>query len=553
MASTSGTDDTNESSTIDPDDSTISTDDFQTTYSFVEEEESDKSLKEDEDMEKSSISENPAEIKEPENKEVDVDGTSPSDQDTVSAVDPSFAENKLKDILEASDDTSTFAENKLKEILEASNDSEGEQEDTHYGNVPNAKEDEISQGNGEDVNVVEYREDSTTENIDAESSEQDVGEEDSKDVLNVNIDEDNEDSTNQTKDEESSEQDINREDSEDVVNIKVNEEEEDSTTESKDEENTEQDEVSEKSVDADVENRESTGTENNDVKMMAESPSKEQEIGDDDHVKNVDSPTIGNKDVEDLVKVEKKVESNDNLTNDDDETFANEEVCSTVEDVGMMAGDIKKDTESPQLEDTVNDMQKSFEMDDDDDRIDDVTETSANQIIDNTSVDDKITDEHIANNTVENATGGSEDEDNAIEKEATVTENSVSEAQREIEQSIETLEVEDQNAVIDDTESELKEIEKSAESITHPPETAHVTRSHSGSFEASVELLKSDEQQPTEPGPGPEAMEGFEDVELLESNGLTEEAGDMEKYMERKEDEKRVLIESEQRQRTGSD
>ena len=122
-------------------------------------------------------------------------------------------------------------------------------------------------------------------------------------------------------------------------------------------------------------------------------------------------------------------------------------------------------------------------------------------------------------------------------------------------QSIDTLEVEDEeNVVNDDTESEIKEIEKSAESITHSPGAADVTRSHSGSFEASVEHLKTDEQ-PTEPDPdpGPDSMEGFEEVELSENNGLTDEAGDMEKYMEIKADEERALKQSEQRQRTGSD
>ena len=164
----------------------------------------------------------------------------------------------------------------------------------------------------------------------------------------------------------------------------------------------------------------------------------------------------------------------------------------------------------------------------------------------------KMADEHITNNIVENTTSGSEPEDNVSKKDATVTKDSLSEAQRELEQSIETLEVEDQNVVNDDTENEIKEIEKSVESITNAPEGANVGRSHSGSFEASVEGLKMDEQ-PTKLDPDPNSTESFEDVELSENNGLTEEPSDMEKYMERKADEERVLKESEQRQRTGSD
>ena len=637
MASTSESDDINESSTIDPEDSTISTDDFQTTSSFVEEEDSDKSLKEDEDPEKSSVSENPTEIKEVKSSE-DVDGTSPLDQDIGDATDPSFAENKLKDILEPSDDTSTFAENKLKEILEAGDDSDEEQEDAHHENAPSAEEDKISQEESEDINV-ECRGDSTTENIDTESSEQDISREDSEDVVNINVDEDKEDSTTENIDAESSEQDISREDIEDVVNINVDEDKEDSTTENidaesskqdisrediedvvninvdedkedsttenidaesskqdirrediegvvyinvdedkedsttetKDKENTEQNKVSERSVDGDVENGDSSGIEKKNIKMMDESSGKEEEIGDDDHVKNVDGVIMGDKHADDLVEIEKEVVSKDNLTNDDDETSAKNETKeegSTVEDMGTMSEDVEKYTETPGLEDTVKDyVQKSIQTDNDSDRIDDVTERSANQIIDNTSADDKITDEHITNKAVKNAAGDSEDEDNATDKETNVIENFLSEAQSEIEKSIETLEVEDQEVVNDDTENDLKEVEKSAESITHSPEAAHAARSHSSSFEASVEFLKSDEQQPTEPDPdpdatesfvevepdpdpGPDATESFVDVELSEN---AEEAGDMEKYMERKADEERVLIESEQRQRTGSD
>ena len=251
-----------------------------------------------------------------------------------------------------------------------------------------------------------------------------------------------------------------------------------------------------------------------------------------------------NKHAEDLVEIaEKELESNDNFTNDDGETSAknaDEEDSSTNEDVEMIAGVIEKETENPGLKDTVNDAQKPTDNDNDND----VIETTGNQIIDNTSVDDKMTDEHITNNIVENTTSGSEAED------AMVTKDFLHEAQRELEQSIETLEVEDQNVINDDTENEIKEIEKSVESITNAPEGAGVARSHSGSFEASVERLKMDEQ-PTYPDPDPNSTESFEDVELSENNGLTEEPYDMEKYMERKADEERVLKESEQHQRTG--
>ena len=522
MASTSEND---ESFTVGSDDSKISNgDDAQITSSFVDEEESGEGL--EEDTTKSSITEEPdsGEAKSSE----DVDGTSPSDQDTMDTTDPSFAEDKLKEILEGSDD------------------SEGELGDAHDENAPSGKEDEISDEDSENtvnINVVPDQEDSITEDKDIE---QDISLEDSKDASNISLDDDKEDSTSEDKNVESPEQDISHEDTED-------EDEEDSTTEDKNVENAEQDNVSGKSIDGDAENGDSSGFEEKDVRTMPESTGVEQEI-DDLPVENVDIATMENKHAEDLDEtIEKELESNDNFTNEDGEISAknaDEEENSTVEDGRMIAGVTEKEPETPGLVDNVNDSQKPT----DNDNHNDVIETIGNQIIDNTSVDDNMTDEQIANNIVENTTSGSEAEDNVSEKDAMVTKDSLSEAQREIEQSIETLEVEDQNVVNDDTENEIKEIEKSVESITNAPEGADVGRSHSGSFEASFERLKMDEQ-PTEPDPDPDpdSMEGFEDVELSENNGLTEEPSDMEKYMERKADEERVLKESEQRQRTGSD
>ena len=543
MASTSEND---ESFTVGSDDSKISNDDdAQITSSFVDEEESGEGL-EEEDTTKSSITEEPnsGEAKSSE----DADGTSPSDQDTMDTTDPSFAEDKLKEILDASDDTTpTFAENKPKEILEGSDDSEGEKGDTQNENAPSAEDDEISGEDSENtvnINVVRDQEDSIIEDKDVESPEQHISLGDSKDVSNISLDDDKEDSTSEDKNVESPEQDISHEGAED-------EDEEDSTTEDKNVENAEQDNISDKSVDADVENGDSSGFEEKDVRSMPESTGVEQEI-DDLPVENVDIATKENKHAEDLVEIaEKELESNDNFTNDDDKTSAknaDEEGSLTVQDVGMIAGVTEKESETPGLEDTINDAQKLTDNDNDSD----VIEANGNQIIDNISVDDKMTDEHITNNIVENTTSASEAEDNASEKDAMVTKDSFNEAQREIEQSIDTLEVEDQNVVNDDTENEIKEIEKSVESITNAPQGAHVGRSHSGSFEASVERLKMDEQ-PTKPVPDPNSTESFEDVELSENNGLTEEPSDMEKYMERKADEERVLKESDQRQRTGSD
>ena len=517
MASTSEND---ESFTVGSDDSKISNDDdAQITSSFVDEEESGEGL-EEEDTTKSSITEEPdsGEAKSSE----DVDGTSPSDQDTMDTTDHSFAEDKLKEILEGSDD------------------SEGELGDAHDENAPSGKEDEISGEDSENtvnINVVQDQEDSITEDKDIE---QDISLEDSKDASNISLDDDKEDSTSEDKNVESQEQDISHED----------EDEEDSTSEDKDVENAEQDNVSDKSVDADVENGDSSEFEEKDARTMPESTGVGQEI--DEHpMENIDIATMENKHVEDLVEItEKEIESNDNLANDDGDTStaknANEEDNSTVEDVGMIAEVSEKETETPGLKDNVSDAQKPTDNDNDND----VIETNGNQIIDNTSVDDKMADEHITKNIVENTTSGSEAEDNVSEKDEMVTKDSLSEAQRELEQSIETLEVEDQSVVNDDTKNEIKEIEKSVESITNAPEGADVGRSHSGSFEASVERLKMDEK-PTKPDPDPNFTESFEDVELSENNGLTEEPYDMEKYMERKADEERVLKESDQHQRTG--
>ena len=268
-------------------------------------------------------------------------------------------------------------------------------------------------------------------------------------------------------------------------------------------------------------------------------------------------------------KVEEQVqESNNDQVKYQDED-SEKEIDVDVSDPGdenghsgeeKSVGESKGDDQETTLEDEVSekdkDVEKSVESSKEDkDSNKHISDTEADHLDDvNEGSNKDAADDENVTNFPEDDGGEFDTHDETIDEK--VTESDANET-KEVEKSIETLEVEgmgnDKNT--EDTEKELKEIEKSVESITHtPPEAEELDRSHSDSFEASVEKMKSDEEEAAESHP-PEHH--LQEVEISEENA---KASDVEKYMENKEDEGKYpelsrvpeiqKIENEQRQKS---